>query len=341
MNKPNEDQPVPVSKLAQLPESRSDGKVVRGKNDWLFLDYDSNEVMMQQRGELLFSDEQLEEWARLLEHRMNWLGGQQIAYRFLIAPNPHSVYPDMLPFELAPDTLRPVTQLLQFLTGSVPAECIVYPLESLVTNRSRPVYTQTNTHWTDLGAFVAYEALMDDIGDYIEARRISAADLVFSEELKAGDLGHKVNPIEASVHVWATVPKPAARMVRDNRVFLNGHRIDYECPSAGGATVLVLGDSFSHAMLPFLAETFGRLTFAHLSALDRELVAEVAPQLVVSVMNERFMIRVPSDEGAKSLRDLETEKRARGAVYPPRTHQGNRPDTPAPWRRNPVSDRAT
>ena len=339
MNTHNEDQPGPVSKLAQLPESRSDGKVVRGKDNWLFLDYDSNNIMMQQRGELLFTDEQLKEWARLLEHRMSWLGDQEIAYRFLIPPNPQSVYPDMLPFELAPDTLRPVTQLLQFLNGSSPAECIIYPLEKMVANRSRPVYTQTNTHWTDLGAFVAYEALLDDVGDDIEARRISLVDLVFVEEVKAGDLGHKVDPIEASLHLWASPAKPAGRMVRDNRVYLNGHRIDYECPSAGEARCLVLGDSFAHAMLPFLAESFGHLTFAHLSTLDRELVAEVAPQIVVSVMNERFMIRVPSDEGAKSVRELEAEKRARGAVYPPRTHQGNRPDTPAPWRR-PVPDGA-
>ncbi len=57
-----------------LPEVRFDGKVTRGRDGWLFLDGDTNEVMRQQRGELLFSDEQLDKWRSLLEARTEWLG---------------------------------------------------------------------------------------------------------------------------------------------------------------------------------------------------------------------------------------------------------------------------
>jgi alginate O-acetyltransferase complex protein AlgJ len=332
MDEPTQPRADPIGKLAQLPEARADGKVLRGKEGWLFLDNDSNEFMKQHRGELLFTDEQLAEWRTLLETRIAWLQSGEIPYHFMVAPNPHSVYQDMLPFDLAPGTIRPVTQLIDYLreTGS-PAR-ILYPVGRLAEHRDRPVFTQTNTHWTDLGAFFAYEALMDEIGNEVSVRRLTSADLMFHEEVQTGDLGAKLDPSESSLHVYAWPIEPAARMTADNRVFLNGHRIDYECPAAGTMVCLVLGDSFAHAMLPFLCESFGRLIFAHITTLDRQLVTQVQADIVVSIMNERFIIQVPTDEGAETLEQLAAGKRARGVVYPPSREDGNRVDVPAPWR---------
>jgi hypothetical protein len=201
-----------------------------------------------------------------------------------------------------------------------------------VERRDEPIYTKTGTHWTDLGAFIAYEALMDHIGTDFEVRRLKPIDVRFQEVSAPGGLGRKLDPPEASTQVYGTPVEGAAQMTHDNRVFLNGHRIEYECPMAGTTTSLVFGDSFAHAMLPFLAESFGTVVFAHLSTLDRQLVEEVKPRVVVSILNERFLIRVPDDAGAKTLEEYAAEKRARGAVYPPRAHHGTRVDTPPPWK---------
>jgi alginate O-acetyltransferase complex protein AlgJ len=323
-----------VGRLAQLPESRVDGKVMRGRDGWLFLDQDSNQFVKQQRGELLFTPEQLDQWQSLLEHRLGWFRGRGIPYHFLVAPNAHSVYLDKLPFDIPPETLRPVPQLIQHLEQANSEARLLYPLDQLRAARDQNVFTPTNSHWTDVGAFVAYQALMDEIGDEVTMRRLTESDLVFHEEMRPGDLGTKVDPVESSVHRYAMPRTPVAGMVEDNRVFLNGHRIDYECTEAPDTVCLIMGDSFAHMMLPFMAETFGRLTFAHISTLDRELVEEVGDEIVVTIMNERFMIQVPVDEGAKTHAQLAAEKRERGAIYPPRTKPGTRVDTPAPWKRD-------
>jgi hypothetical protein len=94
------------------PESKFDGKVVRGKDGWLFLDNDSNQFMRQHTGELGFSDDELWQWQRLLENRVAWLGTRGIPYHFLVAPNPHSVFPDKLPAGVEPKAERPVLQLI-------------------------------------------------------------------------------------------------------------------------------------------------------------------------------------------------------------------------------------
>jgi alginate O-acetyltransferase complex protein AlgJ len=325
--------PDPIGTLAQLPEARADCKVVRGKDGWLFLDNDSNDFMKQQRGELLFTDDQLAQWRAVLEARIAWLRSRGVPYHFLVAPNPHSVYPEMLPFDIAPGTPRPMVQLIDYLTEVGSPAQLLHPLDRLVEFRGRPVFTQTNTHWTDLGGFIAYEALMDQLGEETPVRRLRSTDVIFHEYIEAGDLGHKIEPAESSPHIFGMPKTPVAQMTADNRVFLNGRRVDYECREAGSTVCLVLGDSFALAMLPFLAESFGRLVFAHLTTLDRQLVTQVEPDIVVSIMNERFMIQVPVDEGAKTLEELASEKRARGVVYPPRVKAWTRVDAAPPWAR--------
>jgi hypothetical protein len=308
--------------------------VVRGKDRWLFLDIDTNDIMRQQRGELLLTPDQLDQWRDVLETRTEWLRSHGAAYYFLVPPNPHSVYPEKLPFEIPPGRHRPVTQLIQHLEGVSSPVKVVYPIDRLIDHRETRIYTETNTHWTDLGAFVGYEALMDSLDGTCGDRRLTLADIEFQEVTFAGDLGAKLMPPQESVHVLGRPIDSRARITLDNRVITTGQRIDYECEAAGDTTCLVLGDSFTHSMLPLLAESFGRTVFAYILTLDRELVASVSPDIVVSVMNERFLIRVPDDADGKTLDQWIKVKRADGAVFPPRTLGGTRVDAPLPVQVN-------
>ena len=60
------------------------------------------------------------------------------------------------------------------------------------------------------------------------------------------------------------------------------------------ARCLVLGDSYAYNMLLFLAPSFRRVTFAHTASLDFELAQEERPDVVISILNERFMI-IPAE----------------------------------------------
>jgi hypothetical protein len=56
----------------------------------------------------------------------------------------------------------------------------------------------------------------------------------------------------------------------------------------------------------------------HMPNLDFDMVRALAPDVVVKVMNERFLIHVPVDAPAKTQAQLEAEKIAAGDVMPPR-----------------------
>jgi hypothetical protein len=58
---------------AMVERFADDGKVIAGKDGWLFLAYDGNRVLDQHLGRLRLSDVQLERWTSALEMRVSWL----------------------------------------------------------------------------------------------------------------------------------------------------------------------------------------------------------------------------------------------------------------------------
>jgi alginate O-acetyltransferase complex protein AlgJ len=304
-----------------------DGKVVRGKDGWLFLDNDSNFVMSQYSGELRFSESELRRWRFVLETRTAWLQEHRVPYSFLVAPNAHSVYAEKLPDGYGNGEGRPIIQLMRYLRQTGSYARLMYPLDDLLRMKPEPVYTETETHWTELGAFVAYRHLMQQVRRTVDVPVLSEDEVNVRKITIPGDLGAKLTPPEASLTVRVDVRNPAAWLASDNRVFNRGRRIEYRCDAAPDVTCLLFGDSFAHMALPYFAESFRRLVFAHLPTLDYSLVEQDRPGVVVSILNERFLVSVPDDLSAATLEELACQKRAAGDMLAPRSMPGNRVDT--------------
>jgi hypothetical protein len=300
--------------MPDLPPSVDDRKFIRGKDGWLFLAGDVNDVLAQQGGKREFSAEQLEWMRLLLEERSAWLAERGAPYFYLVAPEAHSVYPEMLPDDFEVAKRRPVHQLIEHLEGHG-AHRISYPLEELWEQRHRPIYSKTGTHWTQLGALVALEALAERMSGVMPVTRLTEEDVSLVEHMRAGDLGLKVDPPERSLDISLEIRNPRSALDYDNRIYNQGRRIEYE-GSKGDRTCLVFGDSSAYALLHLLAEGFRRLVFGHIHTLDRSLVEEVKPDVVITVMTERFLVRPPDDSNAPMLSELEKEKLAAGALLP-------------------------
>jgi hypothetical protein len=299
---------------------RDDRKFIRGKNDRLFLANDSNRVLGQHSGEVRFSADQLRWWRRMLETRSAWLRQTSDArYLLLVPPNAHSVYPEDLPDTVTSAPERPIHQLLSYLQQRGSFARVLYPLARIAAAKGDelPVYPQTDTHWSDYAQFLAYEELVAAIAGEVDMHVLTRADVAFTADLHVGDLGYKLEPNQRSMHVWARVLRPEVRKVGDNEVRGMGSAISTQCDAAPAGTCLVLGDSYAYGMLPFLAAGFRRMVFAQTPALDFELAEQEAPQLVVSVMNERFLIKPPSDVDGPTVHEIAQAKLAAGDTRPP------------------------
>jgi alginate O-acetyltransferase complex protein AlgJ len=307
--------------LAASPQQRigfapslKDDKVVRGKDGRLFLDNDSNRVVAQHSGELRFTSEQLEQWRYLLETRTAWLERGGARHFFVVAPNSHSVYEDKLPDHVRSAPERPIHQLIGHLGAGGSYAHLLYPVDELIAQRPANVYARTSSRWTELGAFVAYQALMAEITSEADIRVLTLGDVEIHEQERAGDLGHKLEPRERSPYAWLDLIDPRARIVARSGAWTWGFRVEYQ--SEGNLDCLVFGDCSAIRVLPFLAESFKRLVFVPMINLDFSLVSELRPDVVVKFLSERFLIQVPVDLPGPNHRVLEAAGRAGGDVVP-------------------------
>jgi hypothetical protein len=143
-------------------------------------------------------------------------------------------------------------------------------------------------------------------------RRVTDDEVGFADKDVEGDLGHKADPPRTGRKTYAHMLRRGARLVADNCVEHTGRIMVTECGTAPPTRCIVFGDSFTYALLPFLAESFRRMVFTQLATVDHELVKSERAEVVISVLNERFLIEPPGDEGAYSAIEWAADKIAKG-----------------------------
>ena len=284
-----------------------------GKDGWLFLDNDTNMVVKQHTGELLLTPGELQHWQLILENRTSWTERRGAGYWCLVPPNPHTVYAEKMPDDLPLSATRPVTQLIEHLSASGSYAKVLYPLDVLLAAKDEfDLYAPVDTHWNGRGAFIAYKRLMAEVETRFAVNSLTDADVAYSSEELEGDLGHKVDPPRTGHRTYAYPLNRRARLLADNCVERSGRTLVMECDAAPPTTCVICGDSYAYSMLPFLAESFGRVVFVQLATLDHELVRNERAEVVISIVNERFLIDPPSDEGSYSAAELAAAKTAKG-----------------------------
>jgi alginate O-acetyltransferase complex protein AlgJ len=281
-------------------------KVLEGRDGFLFLTQDTNDLLAQHAGALRFTDAQLEQWRELLERRIERTAAIGAPYVFAVAPNTHSVYPENLPPGIDTAPHRPIHQLIEHLEQTESPARVLYPEELLAAHKSeRQMFLRVDTHWTDRGAFLVYRSLVEPLEGYVPMRVLGEDDIFFTQRTITGDLGSKLEPPRTEVAEVARVANHAAHSAYDNCVDGTGSVIVTRCETAPPGTCVLLGDSYSYALLRFLPETFRRLVFVQRPALPPDLLECEQPEVVISVTAERFLLRVPDDEHAVSQRELE------------------------------------
>lgn len=288
-----------------------DGKVMRGRDGWLFLAHDRNDVIAQHEGRRPLPPRRAERLVATFAKRAEVARRSRAAYVALIPPNAHSVYPEFLPEEVTSAEERPVHQLLAALAASAPAVRVVYPLAELQQAKAEHrVWCPTDSHWNARGAYVAYRALMAAAAEEgVTVPVVEEEAVEFHDETVTGDLGGKLTPPSKGTQTFARIREPGARLVSDNRIRNNGRLIELENPAAPDIGLLVFSDSYGYALLRFLAESFRRVTFAHLPVVDPDVVSAARPGLIVTVLNERFVRDAPDDRGSRGAFVAEVQRK--------------------------------
>jgi hypothetical protein len=259
--------------------------VLLGRDGWLF--YGADGAVEDYAASRPFSPTELTEWRAVLQHTQDWLDAHGVAYVFLVAPDKHWVYPELMPdrigWGLGPSR---VDQLIEDLRTHSTVRVVDVRGALRAARGHERLYHLTDTHWNDIGAYVAYaqvmRALEPQVGvgprprDELELRRIPRSGMDLARMIGLGSVMVEDDlQLEPLGGRRSRVIEPArpGRALMDPRVVTEGPD---DAPRA-----LVFRDSFASAMIPFLSEHFSRAVYVWQNNFDPELVLDERPAVVI------------------------------------------------------------
>jgi alginate O-acetyltransferase complex protein AlgJ len=275
--------------------------VLIGKNGWLFYDKPVNQpgTVDYYRALNPFSVKELEQWKNLLEQRHQWLAARGILYLFIIVPNKNTIYPEFMP-----DHIRRVNkksrmdQLVEYLEkhSRVPLLDTRPALKDAKTQY--PVYSKTDSHWNDYGAYIAHREIINYISRCFKEAKplpLSRFDIKNANHM-GGDLAIMLSLHEEILreNIIRMIPSPPFTFKESRKENISRYvrQLQTQCPTAPLPNILMVHDSCCHRLKPFLSEKFSKVLYIwdwdlnfYPGIIDRE-----KPKLVIDEMAERFLM---------------------------------------------------
>ncbi|MBZ1351027.1 hypothetical protein KZZ10_10255 [Alcaligenaceae bacterium LF4-65] len=281
-------------------------RAITGRNDFLFLDGDNNNVIKQTEGKLLFDRRQLIMWISLIKSRILLFREMGIDYRFIVPPNKESIYYDLLPDNIKFSSLRPITQILSEVKHY--SKYIYYNSnrdDFPQVDPSHGFYPKGETHWNDGFAYEYIKrALLGTVFNPLAQTQL----MQYSKQELRFDLGSKISQSYTEPILGIRPKEPKSRLVKKNELQNMGSIEIWENSNRSLPTAVVFRDSFFTNLTSLFAESFSRVVYLWHPWVDYEVIEDERPDLVLNCTVERFMMRLPCDFTSQSYRDIEKSK---------------------------------
>lgn len=277
----------------------SNRNIVIGRDGWLFYAYPNEKILEQHTGINIITAAELQKWIQVMTANRNWLARRGIPFIILAAPEKSTIYPEKLPTYPRPPaaTTRPDQLAVRLRDSDLD---FIDPRSALLKAKAdgQQIYFQSDSHWTQRGAWIAYALLMERVKAYfpnLEATKLE--DYVSTWQLISGDLAPQLAlQADLKYKVEFLARRETHQLGSEYRQPGQGwgwgvtfNRTDL----AGAPRLLVFGDSFTSYVLgpSFLYETFRDPVFTHHNGgnFDFRLIEEIKPNLVVFQLAERYL----------------------------------------------------
>lgn len=254
------------------------GKCYRGKDDWLFLGNDYDRCVDALTGTWIPSKAQREAQVRFFKGIDNIVRSCGAEFHMLIGPNKSTIYPEYLPPLTFPAKKRAISPLVEQLKAK--GISIFDSAEHLLNNKDKGLlYYRSDTHWNHLGAKLAFEGFL------AQSRMAELPGVILAPQGPyRGDL--------VSIGGYRKFPLTKGDSFHP-RWKVEGHK------PAIDKNVLVLGDSFSGALMYYLEGIFTKVHRVHYNkvasrnkdvnnVLDYIKKLDKKPDIVIWVQVERI-----------------------------------------------------
>lgn len=260
-------------------QTSSDKQVILGEDGWLYY----QETVPDFTGDGAFTENQLYRLSTVMREMNDALELKGIPFLVAIAPNKNTVYPEYMPADYSRRSGPSNAERLQVLQSAHYVD-----LTSILKNQPRQerlLYHKTDTHWNNYGARLGAFALLSALAE-ITKTSVALPDLAGEGTMRrdwTGDLSQMLYP--------ANTPKDDQFYFSDTEpVYTVKGRMrspeELNITTVGGRTgfnLLVLRDSFSNALIPYLSNAFSNVQYKRqmpLPLLETENIDAVVLEIV-------------------------------------------------------------
>lgn len=269
-------------------------QLIVGRDHWFYLG--DTHALAQYQGLARFDEPELARWLRVLEERHRWLSERGVAYLVVFVPNKPTIYPEFMPRNLPRlSEHSQLGQLIGYLQLNSTLPILDLRPDLLAARQNDRVYHRTDTHWNDLGAYLAYERILSRLGT--DARSFEPAPVRFARRRQDG-LGlvrivglSKSFPEETLALELTDRRAGVARAFRAEYVErvkrqlpIAFERSDNDLPRA-----VMFRDSFANALIPYLSENFSRILYVWNMNLLPRIIERERPDYVIQQFTERML----------------------------------------------------
>ena len=272
-------------------------KVLKGKNNWWFLNNkeDGNNLDLY-FGKTLFDSIQLNKIKQNILTLKKELASREIPLIIVMAPNKQSIYSECMPSIL--QTKRSNYSKADQINEIFSMAKVHYLdlREVLLAAKSKspyPLYLKSDTHWNDLGAFYAYESIMEAVKVYfpkIPIQSLSDYQLNINKTPAEGDLaimqhlnGYGQDSSITLKPLYTINYHQVADSFGDSGFIVQQKDSLSQLPR-----LLQWRDSFSKALVPFLSNSFAESTYLWRRLPDLNIIDQQKPDIVIIEFVERY-----------------------------------------------------
>lgn len=244
------------------------GMVAVGKNNWLFLE---QKERMVYRGDTLCTAAEITQMAKYLRKRTEWHQARGIHFYVSILPLKQEIYPEYLPANYRRGKMGTMTdKIIEAIKQEGGINFIEMKPALLAAKTNGQLFCKTDNHWNMRGAFYAYRTIIERVKkDFPKVGFPSEKDVVYKDTLRYG--GNLANMLNLAEYLKEEVPVETIRNRRAKWVAPAGYHLeepfetDYERTTETNDTTLpravIIHDSFTLSMIPYLSENFCRSVF--------------------------------------------------------------------------------
>lgn len=229
----------------------AESQVILGENDWLYFDKTVDDYSRRST----LSDLEIQKIKQCLSLINEYVTLNGSDFRFTIAPNKNSIYPENMPYNyMQMDTKSNLELLEQELDQDV-----YINMFQILSGSKEQVYLKRDSHWNNLGAYIGFQEILRSFNLEIDFE-------IIGEEIKRefeADLENMLHPTgsELDEQVYYTFDRDFDYTSRFKT--MDDLSITTVCED-GKSSIMVYRDSFGNALLDYFARQFSEVEFSRI-----------------------------------------------------------------------------